>query len=305
MSVDLRPLTDANAPDWRDLLEAPGIAHQFDKFVGADAFARLLTDPYLDRESVRLAYVHGEPVGFSLAFVLHSPSREWAMLRVAVRESHRRRGIARALVEAALPRLETTLALPEVVAGTWMPEPGADALAERFGFRPDRTFWLMERPRGGASPVPEWPAGIEVRPLDGSERDLVGWTDAYNDSFEEHYRFVSSTIEETRDMVRAPGFRPDGTLLAWRGDTCVGYAYNMLHAERAEVATLGTVRAARGIGLGRALLRAGVAWIEAQCTLPVTLIVDGENENALRLYRQEGFEVVRTRRVWSRRRDAR
>jgi ribosomal protein S18 acetylase RimI-like enzyme len=32
----------------------------------------------------------------------------------------------------------------------------------------------------------------------------------------------------------------------------------------------------------------------------VTLLVDGENENALRLYRSEGFEVARTRAVFSR-----
>jgi ribosomal protein S18 acetylase RimI-like enzyme len=32
----------------------------------------------------------------------------------------------------------------------------------------------------------------------------------------------------------------------------------------------------------------------------VTLVVDGENEGALRLYRSEGFEVTRTRRLWGR-----
>lgn len=298
MALDIVPLTPALEPEWRALMEAPGIAHQFDKFVGADAFAQLLTDPHLDPASVRLAKHDGRFVGFSLAFVLRSPARRWAMLRVAVLPEHRRRGVGRALVEAALPRLRSELALDEVVTGTWLPEPGADALAARFGFVPDRTFWMMERPRGAAPPVPEWPAGITVRAFDGSVRDLAAWTDAYNDSFAEHYRYVASTLEEARGMAAAPGFRPDGTLLAWRGETCVGYAYNVLHAERGEVSTLGTIRAARGLGLGRALLRAGVAWLEANSALPVTLIVDGENENALRLYRQEGFDVTRTRRVW-------
>lgn len=305
MPLEILPFRPELESDWRALIEAPGIAHQFDKFTGADAFAQLLVDPHLDRASVRLARDGDRFAGFSLAFVLHSPARHWAMLRVAVLPEHRRRGVGRALVEAALPRLRTELALDEVVTGTWLPEPGADALAARFGFVQDRTFWMMERPRGAAPPVPEWPAGVTVRAFDGSERELAGWTDAYNDSFAEHYRFVPYSLEESRATIVGAGYRPDGTLLAWRGETCVGYAYNVLHAERGEVSTLGTVRAARGLGLGRALLRAGVAWLEASSTLPVTLIVDGENENALTLYRQEGFEVARTRRVWVMRPEAR
>ena len=58
--------------------------------------------------------------------------------------------------------------------------------------------------------------------------------------------------------------------------------------------------AARGIGLGRALLRWGVAWLERESALPVTLMVDGANEGALALYRSEGFAVTRTRRAWAR-----
>ena len=70
---------------------------------------------------------------------------------------------------------------------------------------------------------------------------------------------------------------------------------------RGEVATLGVVPEARGIGLGRALLRWGVGWLEHQAAPRVTLTVDGENEGALSLYRSEGFETVRKREIWSRR----
>ncbi|TMQ68516.1 MAG: GNAT family N-acetyltransferase [Candidatus Eisenbacteria bacterium] len=58
-------------------------------------------------------------------------------------------------------------------------------------------------------------------------------------------------------------------------------------------------RPARGIGLGRALLRWAVGWLERKEAPRAWLMVDGDNESALRLYRSEGFEVTRTRHVWS------
>jgi mycothiol synthase len=157
----------------------------------------------------------------------------------------------------------------------------------------------MERPRA-ASPAPGWPPGVTIRTYDGSEPMLVDWNDAYNDSFAEHWRFVPGELENTRAITKAPGFRPDGLVLAYRDGRCVGYCRNDVHESRGEVSLIGTVKAARGIGLGRALLRWGVDWVERHTAKPVTLMVDGENENALRLYRSEGFDVVNTRRVWSR-----
>jgi len=43
-----------------------------------------------------------------------------------------------------------------------------------------------------------------------------------------------------------------------------------------------------------------VRWLEEHAPGPVTLLVDGDNENALGLYRSEGFEIARTRRIWGR-----
>jgi ribosomal protein S18 acetylase RimI-like enzyme len=80
----------------------------------------------------------------------------------------------------------------------------------------------------------------------------------------------------------------------------VGYCRNARFGEAGEVALIGVVPEARGIGLGRALLRWGVQWLASQGVEPLYLMVDGENEGALRLYRSEGFGVARTRIHWSR-----
>ena len=147
-----------------------------------------------------------------------------------------------------------------------------------------------------------WAAGRAdtalVRPYDGGEAMLDDWVRVYNDSFAQHYRFMPTDHERGRRLAADPTFRADGLLLAYRDGHCAGFCRNELHASRGEVGTLGVAQAARGIGLGRALLRWGVRWLETHQPHAVTLLVDGENENALGLYQSEGFEIARTREIW-------
>jgi mycothiol synthase len=158
----------------------------------------------------------------------------------------------------------------------------------------------MERPRGLAVPEPVWPAGVTVRTLDGSDAMLADWNDAYNQSFAEHYRYIPSPLEHVRELAAAPGFHPDGIVLAYRDAQVVGFCRTEQHGTRGEISTLGTSPAARGIGLGRALLRWGVRWLEANSPGAITLLVDGQNDGALSLYKSEGFAVTRTRGLWKR-----
>jgi mycothiol synthase len=157
----------------------------------------------------------------------------------------------------------------------------------------------MERPLGSVD-KPHWPPGIVVRTFDGSDRALEDFNDAYNRSFTSHYHYVRSSLEDTRAVTTQRHFRPDGLALAYRGHECVGFCRNARYGDPGEVALIGTVPEARGIGLGRALLRWGVAWLQDDFAKPVYLMVDGENESALRLYRSEGFQVALTRLHWSR-----
>jgi len=282
------------------VLQAPVILEQFDMYAGADGVERLLGDPYTPAEGVRLAFVDGEPAGFACAILL--PAAEpWTMLRGGVLPPFQRHGVARALHEAVSAWVREQTRLPGVrsqLIAAWEPLESATAMAERLGYAHDRWFWLMRRQRNGAAPPPAWPAGVTVRAFDGSDAMLADWNAAYNDSFAEHYRFVPSPIAHAHEIVKKPGFRADGLLVAYRDGRVAGFCRNELFATRGEIGTLGTVRAARGIGLGRALLRWSVGWLEGQSPHPVTLLVDGENENALGLYRSEGFEVTRKRHLW-------
>ena len=302
MSATIRTYEEADLERLRGLLAHASIAGQFDKFQGPHGLEHKLADPRLERASIHLAFVDGTPAGFGFGWRLPQASGAWVMMRVGVLEAFRRRGLGGALARAVIAY--ATAAAPrgssvEMAGSAWVPAEGAEALARSLGFRHERWFWLMERPRG-ARREPDWPAGIVTRSFDGSAQALADWNDAYNDSFAKHFRFVRSSVEDARRIVEAPAFRADGLLLAYRGERCLGFCRNVLYESRGEIAVLGTRAEARGIGLGRALLRWGVGWLEASSPQPVTLVVDGENEGALALYRAEGFTVARTREIWGR-----
>lgn len=301
MNVSLRPWTPADLELLRSLLAEPSLSAQFDKFQGAHGLEHKLHDPRLAQHGIRLAFVDGEPAGFALAWVLPNPGVRWFMMRVGVLERFRRRGIGRRLAESLLAFAEEDRGgePADLAASAWLPNDAAEAFAATLGFTHERWFWLMERPRG-ATREPAWPAGVETREFDGSEAMLRQWTDVYNDSFASHYRFVLAGLDVARALAADPTFRPDGLLLAYRDGACVGFCRNELHEGRGEIGTLGVGYAARGTGLGRALLRWGVRWLEANASTPVTLLVDGENENALGLYRSEDFAISRTRHIWGR-----
>jgi mycothiol synthase len=144
-----------------------------------------------------------------------------------------------------------------------------------------------------------WPAGASPRVFDGSERALVDWNGAYNASFARHYHYVPASIELSRHIVSTPRFLRGGLGLAYREGRCVGFCGNERVGKEGEIAVLGVIPEARGIGLGRALLRWGVRYFGALGDATATLRVDGENESALALYRSEGFAVTRTRDLWA------
>jgi GNAT superfamily N-acetyltransferase len=65
-------------------------------------------------------------------------------------------------------------------------------------------------------------------------------------------------------------------LLAYDGGRVVGFARTARHGMLREIETLGVVPAARGRGLGRALLHWGIAELQREATDEVTLMVEGE-----------------------------
>lgn len=302
MSIRVTPCGALHLPTLRALARDPSLAFEFAQLQTDPGFEDMMGDPMLPPELRWIASRDGEPAGFAFSFLAPTHGGAYAMVRMGVAERHRRRGVGSALLETAGQTLHAVRAehgLNEINLSAWDPNPAAAGFAERHGFHHARDFWRMERPIGPVA-KPQWPAGIVARTFDRSERALRDFTDAYNRSFAEHYHYVRSSLADNRAVTAQRHFRPDGVVLAYRGETCVGFCRNARYGDPGEVAVIGTVPEARGIGLGRALLRWGIAWLQDDFANPVYLMVDGENDYAVRLYRSEGFQVARTRLHWSR-----
>src|SRR5204862_3854291 len=105
------------------VLQAPGIAEQFDMYAGEDAVERLLGDPYTPADGVRLAFVDGDPAGFACAILLPAAS-PWTMLRGGVLERFRRSGVGRALHDAVSAYVREQTRLPGIATqliAAWEP----------------------------------------------------------------------------------------------------------------------------------------------------------------------------------------
>ena len=299
MPIELRAYAPRDFAALHALLRDPSLAGEFDTLQSAQAVEGWLADPFLDRELHCLAWEGEKLAAFAAPYVLPGREGRFAVIRCGVLGTHRRRGIGTLLYERQRSAIaERHPDVHEVSVSAWLPAAGAEGFAAARGFDRVRTYWLMERPRGPIA-GPAWPQGMRLAGDQDPERSWRDLTAAYNDSFANHYHSSIVTIEDTRSIFTRPGFRRDGYVLAYRDQTCVGFCRCELHQGRGEIALVGTVEAARGIGLGRALLRWGVRWLEREGVARVTLLVDGDNENALRLYRSEGFDVVQTRAAWN------
>jgi mycothiol synthase len=300
MAVEIRSYQPADLPALTALIHHASLADDLEALQGPHGVEAWLADPFNDLALLELAFENGEAAGFAGVLALRGPRGGFALVRLGVLDRFRRRGLGSRLLQRALEGIDRRH--PDVIEvfGTfWSPNATAAAFAAAHGHRHVRNFWLMERPRGAIA-EPQWPPGIRLESHDGSERQYGDLAATYNDSFAHHYHFAPASPAEMRAFYERPGERTDGLVLAYRGHSCVGFCRSELHAARGEVAVLGTTHAARGIGLGRALLRWGVQWLERENPGHVTLVVDGENENAQRLYRSEGFDVARTRVTWAR-----
>jgi mycothiol synthase len=310
MSYEIVPALETAADIDRLIASDADLAREGHGFTGK-TMNEILADPFSLKESICAARVNGATAGFAYAYVLESLETPWGFVRLGVAAEHRRKGIGSALLDAATGAImKARPDAHEICFGVWQGNDLAMAFGARHGFAAARLTWKMEIPesRVGDAAEPIWPAGIDHRVFDGSHEAFKDWNDSYNASFASHYHYVRSSLDDCYSMAALPSFRADGIMLAYRDGRCVGFCRNRAWDDlgdglgpAAEIAVLGVVHEEQGLGLGRALLRWGVRWQRAHGIRRTSLSVDGENENALSLYRSEGFEVTRTRQTWSRR----
>jgi mycothiol synthase len=286
-----------DAAAFRTLLHHPSLAAEFGWLLANGELNDPRRHPFGTPRGVWVTSAATGLAGFASLVDFTSRSGDWTLLRVGVREPLRRLGLGRALATAAIRDIAFRPGRGLLKISHWEPNPAGEAFARALGFEHDRFFWTMQRPRSDAAPV-TWPDGIEALDFDGSGRALQDWCDCSNAAFAQSPMSVDTTLEQCR--VLASARQPNAIMLAYRDGRCIGFCRTAVHPEHGDVDVLGVAPEARRIGLGRALLRWGVSWLVARRAPNVRLMVDGENERALALYRGEGFEVVRSRRIWRR-----
>ena len=169
------------------------------------------------------------------------------------------------------------------------------------GFVRARSFFRMVTDVRVEPPVPVWPEGVELRPLD-LDRHGPALHAAHEEAFAYEWGHAAQPYETWRERAFVvPRIDPSLVPVVWAGDQLVGFSLNYAkrNGDWGWIGTLGVREAWRRRGLGLALLRESFLRFRATGETTVALGVDVENPTgATRLYERAGMTVLWQADVW-------
>ncbi|HLT09579.1 MAG TPA: mycothiol synthase [Micromonosporaceae bacterium] len=255
-----------------------------------------------------LAYSGDELVGYGHVDTTDAVSGPSAEL--CVHPLHRRRGLGRALVLAAMAAADERDPAHRLRLWAHGDHPSANALALSLGFDRTRVLYQMRRSLLEPIPPPKLPEGVRLRSFRPGEDD-ERWLALNARAFADHPEQGRWTMADFKTRMAEDWFDPDGFLLAERiaDGALLGFHWTKVHGSLrrpgapedaqahgehqhdpiGEVYVLGVDPAAHGMGLGTALTLAGLAHLRGSGLSQVMLYVDETNTAALRLYQRLGF----------------
>lgn len=211
---------------------------------------------------------------------------------LVVHPAHRRRGFGTLLLHGVLA-LAREEGAGELHLWSYGNLPGARNLAERVGCTPERVLLQMAVPAVQLPPPPATPGGVRLRAFE-PRRDAYAWLALHNRVFADHPEQGAWDAGDLQARLEQPWFAGRDLLLAEDDATgaMLGFCWVKLPpdgAEPGEIYIAGVDPTARGRGLGRFLVEAGLAHIRAAGRPGATLYVEADNAPAIRLYQQLGF----------------
>ena len=248
-----------------------------------------LADMLAHPQEAAVAVDAGEVVGYT-----HP-----AAVRLEVDPQHRRRGFGRRLLEAAEG---IAAAAGDAQLELWVPISGPGrGFAEAVGMRYRSSFHLLRLPAGVAAPVdaPRHVKGFEFRQF-GPDTSDAALVDLMNDAFADHPSPMRFDLERIAEAHARSDFDPSDILLAHEEGApgrLAGFCRATLgpaksQPQRGDIRLVGVLPASRRRGIGRELLRWGIAHVRTRGAGDVDLAVEALNTGALRLYLHEGFAPV-------------
>jgi mycothiol synthase len=239
-----------------------------------------------------------------------------AEAELAVDPAHRGKGVGNRLLEAVLDWIESDITEIRVWAHGDLP--AASDFAARHGFTRDRVLYQFSRELEGFTWPSAWPEGIgrnwpvgegaAVRLPEGVRlrpfrvgRDEAEWLRVNAAAFASHPEQGRWTRADLAAREEETWFDPDGLLVAEDESGLLGFHWTKVENGIGEVYVLGVDPRAQGTGLGRSLTLAGLAHLAAHGIRQVDLYADESNTTAVKLYRSQGFDIVRTDAQWRKR----
>jgi mycothiol synthase len=236
---------------------------------------------------------HDHPVGYAQ---VTKGGESWA-LEFVIDPHHRDRAadIGGTLVEAALG---TVASEGGGHVHLWVPKPGPhhDVIAARLGLTPGRELLQMRC----ALPLAEsWE--LDVRPFEPG-RDEQAWLEVNNRAFHWHPEQGGWDIDTLKSREQQSWFDPAGFLLHERDNRLAGFCWTKVHADDdpplGEIYVIAVDPDFQGLGLGRALVLAGLGSLHARGLTTGMLYVDRSNTGAVHLYEDLGFTVDHVDRAY-------
>lgn len=182
----------------------------------------------------------------------------------------------------------------------WVPKPTDDwdAVAASCGLARGRELQQQRRPLPVEGPKPDLP----VRPFVPGQ-DEMAWLEVNNRAFASHPEQGNWDLDTILEREGEPWFDPEGFLLHERDGRLAASCWTKVHDDEeppvGEIYVIGVDPDFQGLGLGRALVLAGLDHLAGRGLHTAMLYVDGDNASALALYRKLGFEVDHVDRAYT------
>lgn len=181
----------------------------------------------------------------------------------------------------------------------WVVEPTSvhDRAAADAGFAPERDLWQMRVPL----PIAATTDLVTRSFVPGA--DEHAWLAVNNAAFDWHPEQGGWTVDDLRSRQKEPWFDPDGFLVHERDGRMAGFCWTKVHPAVGDQPALGEIYVIaahpdfHGLGLGRALTVAGLTHLARTVDVGM-LYVDADNEPAVGLYLDLGFDVHHTTRAY-------
>ncbi len=203
---------------------------------------------------------------------------------------HRRRGLARRLLERGLGRAGE-LGLKALHVNIMETDKNAGRALSRLGFKRVRQYLEMELDMDGVVWQDIDPVSLGCRPLQPGEEDKL--TDIQNRSFTGSWGFNPNPVETIVYSLNLVDRSPGDVVLAFDEEDVDGYCWTAVTEEgKGRIEMMGTDPDYRGRGVGKRVLLCGLLHLKDKGVEVTVLTVDSQNQAAKTLYSSTGFKVV-------------